>query len=531
MEIKKRLQINVAVSAITALVIIFMLFLTLYRINRAVDASDLADEIIRGVFERSTFEADYLRTHSERARVQWLSKNEKIGRLLRSASGSFKEPEDQVNIEGMLKDHEAIGRLFSSVMKNRGRIRSDSDPTALSLEIENRLLTQLTMRSYEMVLHARRLQEAGTKSLFSILKIAGWGIFLVIALVTAAAIINLWTGGRIITSRIGRLRDSVSVIGEGNLDYRIEIKGDDEFTELSKAFNTMTAQLKNSYLDLENEIVERKRMEEELRQARDGLELRVAERTAEMEQANETLRNEINERKKIEQALRESESQLRLLPSRLIAVQEEERKRLGVELHDSIGQTLVALKFNVEAVLYAKDHGETEQAFRLLERFVPTLQHAIAEIRSIYMGLRPTMLGEIGVLATLRWLGKEFKKLNPKQHLDLVTAIEEEEIPEPLKIVIFRISQEALNNVARHSQAEQADLLLVKKGDGIELTIADNGRGLDVNRILSPGNSVKTLGLVSIRERVQLTRGSLSIESSPGAGTTIRVFWPEGVEG
>ena len=109
----------------------------------------------------------------------------------------------------------------------------------------------------------RRLRESAGAHLLSALRLAGWSIFFVIAVVASAATINSWTIGRTIINRIRLLRDGASIIGQGNLDHRIDIKGDDEFADLSKAFNAMTVKLQASYLELKNEIVERKRAEEE----------------------------------------------------------------------------------------------------------------------------------------------------------------------------------------------------------------------------------------------------------------------------
>ena len=252
------------------------------------------------------------------------------------------------------------------------------------------------------------------------------------------------------------------------------------------------------------DITVHKRAEEQLREAHHELEQRVEERTASLEEANEELRQ---------------------IPSKLIAVQEEERKRLASELHDSIGQTLAAVKFWVEMALKLKDAGDGNAALNRLEQFVPILQRSIEETRNIYMGLRPSMLDSQGLLATLEWLRHECMKLYPERHIELEAGIAEEAIPKNLKVNIFRIAQEALNNIAKHSKAEWVDISFSENGGGIELVVSDDGVGMDLDIIMQTSTAT-SLGLTSMRERAELTGGSFSIESTPGKGTTIRAYWP-----
>ena len=274
------------------------------------------------------------------------------------------------------------------------------------------------------------------------------------------------------------------------------------------------AQLESIYMEGEDsaglcrtnmsDVSLRKRAEEVLRKAHDELDLRVQERTAELGKANEELRQ---------------------IPSKLIVVLEEERKRLASELHDSIGQTLAAMKFRIEMVLKLRDEGDGGTALNHLEQFVPILQRSIEETRNIYIGLRSPMLDNVGLLATLEWLRQECMKLYPERHIELEVGIAEEEVPESLTVNIFRIAQEALNNVAKHSKAEWVDISLSKNGNGIELVISDDGVGMNLDLILQT-STAKSLGLISMRERTELTGGSFSIESSSGEGTTIRACWP-----
>jgi PAS domain S-box-containing protein len=231
---------------------------------------------------------------------------------------------------------------------------------------------------------------------------------------------------------------------------------------------------------------------------------------------------DITKRKRAEEALRESENRLRILSSQLLAVQENERKRISRELHDSIGQSLSAIKFRVENIL--QEVGESR--VKPLEDLIPIIQESIEEARRIQMDLRPSILDDLGILATLSWFCREFEKIYSTIRIEKLVQIQENEVSTQLKTVIFRIMQEALNNVAKHSKANFI-LLSLRKTDGtIELTIQDNGQGFDLNEVLSIESSRRGLGLTSMRERAELSGGSFVIESVRGKGTIVRATWP-----
>jgi signal transduction histidine kinase len=135
------------------------------------------------------------------------------------------------------------------------------------------------------------------------------------------------------------------------------------------------------------------------------------------------------------------------------------------------------------------------------------------------------MLDNLGLLATLEWFCRDFQSLHPRCHLDLNTKIEEEEIPDSLKVAIFRIVQEALNNVAKHSGAKRVEVSVIENEDSIGLVIQDEGVGFDLNSTIKE-NSGRGIGLAGMRERVEVTAGTFRIESAPGKGTTLRAFWP-----
>jgi len=258
-----------------------------------------------------------------------------------------------------------------------------------------------------------------------------------------------------------------------------------------------------------------------------------AKRTTQKPHADEreTLRqyNEILFRRleqKVEQ-LEKANADLREIPSRLLAAMEEERRRIGRELHDGVMQTLIAIKIRIEMALKLSDDGYTETAIKNLEQIIPTLQRSIEECRSICMGLRPSILDNLGLVATVDWLCRELMKLYPGLQVAFKRGLDEDEIPENLKMSIFRIAQESLNNAAKHSRAERVDVSLARSENCIELTVADAGIGMDLDRIARDPDSM-SFGLAGMRERAELTGGRVSIHSTPGYGTTVQATWQIG---
>ena len=231
----------------------------------------------------------------------------------------------------------------------------------------------------------------------------------------------------------------------------------------------------------------------------------------------------LRERYKQIKALQESESRLQLLTSQLLTAQENERKRVAHELHDSIGSFLTGIKIQIENVILQLERGSATPDS--LKRVIPTVQHAIEESRRIQMNLRPSILDDLGILPTIDWHCREFQKMYSHIRIEKQIDLTEDKVPHSLKIVIYRICQEALNNIAKHSKADLVTLSLRKTDDPIELVIRDNGQGFDVEETLSKESYERGFGLSSMRERAELTGGSFSIESNKGAGTVIRATW------
>jgi len=235
---------------------------------------------------------------------------------------------------------------------------------------------------------------------------------------------------------------------------------------------------------------------------------------------------DITERTTAESKLRQSEKEYRVLSGKLLSVEENERKRIARDVHDSIGQALSAVKFGLENAISKFRGMAKESDLESLKALVPVTQQSIEEIRRIAMDLRPSILDDLGILATLNWFCREYetiyKNISVKKEID----IREEVIPVSVKTAIYRILQESLNNVAKHSGADRVRIVLKHTGRRIELAVGDNGSGFDKEQILALADVERGLGLASIKKRAELSHGVFELQTDSGKGTQIRVSWP-----
>jgi signal transduction histidine kinase len=228
----------------------------------------------------------------------------------------------------------------------------------------------------------------------------------------------------------------------------------------------------------------------------------------------------ILERKKGEETIRRSERQLHHLSHQLLTAQERERKRIAQELHDGLGQNLATIKFGMERSLQGINREIHPAAFKTLETTIQVAQTAADEVHRLASDLRPAILDDLGILATISWFCREFETIYSTIQLKKSLEIQEADIPESLKIVLYRVLQEALNNIAKHSHAQSAKISLRQKNGQIELIVEDKGKGFSLE------SSRTGLGLASMRERVEVSGGSFILQTSREQGTKIRATWP-----
>ena len=286
---------------------------------------------------------------------------------------------------------------------------------------------------------------------------------------------------------------------------------------LGDAFRGKHLRLSNTFLALTAEARERQRAEQELRLAHDELELRVEERTHELSQALTRLESEI--------AVREqTEDQLRQLSVRLMTLQDEERRRIARELHDTAGQTLAAMKMSIALIRQA---GTMRPDLLLLVDDLNALTDAaLQEVRTTSYLLHPPLLDEAGIASATRWFVEGFAKRSGIQ-IDCDVPEKMDRPSRDRELVLFRVLQESLTNVHRHSGASAASVRLRRESDHLKLEIDDNGKGISEERLrrfnASPGAA--GVGITGMRERVRELGGRLEIHSRQ-TGTTVSVALP-----
>ena len=223
---------------------------------------------------------------------------------------------------------------------------------------------------------------------------------------------------------------------------------------------------------------------------------------------------------------KQAERQIRELNEKILRAHEQERSRVAGEVHDTIGQALVAMKFRVESLLKEMHEKGNKTGISTLDVVSKMIQKVAIETRRIQQNLRPSVLDDLGIVAAIGWFCREFQTTYPGIRIEQQINVQEDEISPSLKIVIFRIIQEALNNIAKHSKADFVNLSLTKNNGMIEVCVRDNGQGFDVNEELSLKKSKGGLGLSSMEQRAKSSGGCFKLESNEGAGTLIRVSWP-----
>ena len=290
-----------------------------------------------------------------------------------------------------------------------------------------------------------------------------WGLMLCLAIGVCLALLLT----HILTRPIRHLMESANLIREGKFETRAEIFYNDEFGRLATAFNQMAEALH--------------KYREEVR-AKEKARISLIERT--------------------------------------VQVLEDERKSISRELHDHLGQSLLAILLQIQS---ACDDGMISNS--VCHNVEKAIRQSIAEVRELAWGMRPSILDDYGLDSALARHIQDVSKhsgLNIDYHFSSSPGLDR--LPGRIEVSLFRITQEAITNIQKHAKASHASVVVLRQRHEITLLVEDDGRGFDASILSEKGD--KCLGLLGMRERVALLGGSVVIESVPGEGTTIRAKIP-----
>lgn len=302
----------------------------------------------------------------------------------------------------------------------------------------------------------------------------GW-IILIGSLLVAAGIFIAWLMSHSITRPLNKLTAAVSAIASGKGSPDVAVHRKDEVGKLARAFNAMNNQVHTAKQDLEKKVIEQEHM-------------------------NEQLRN---------------------LSAHLQNIREEERMHIAREMHDELGQLLTGFKMDVSWLNKRLVNSENPEIKEKLTSLLGLVDEAVLFVRKLAAELRPSILDDLGLVAALEWHSKEFTK---RFNIDVEFQTRSEELHTSGLIAtgLFRMYQESLTNVARHSGANKVESQLQLVNGDIWLSVRDNGKGFDLN----VNTERKTLGLLGMKERALMIGGKLEIKSEPGKGTVVTVTVP-----
>lgn len=290
----------------------------------------------------------------------------------------------------------------------------------------------------------------------------------------------------------------------------------------NNVINKYTNSLRELNTKLVEEIKERLQIEEDLKMTQQTLEKRVEKRTEELQQSNATLQDENKIRTEKEQDLIHHRKRLRALSSELMETEDRERRQLASDLHDQVGQSLLAVKMYVDSLTASTSDETTLDSLQLIAGIV---DETVQDIRTLTFEFSPPILYELGLDAALDWLAEDFLQ---KYNLTVTTTCEKctnYNTPASLAL-IFRTIRELLINVVRHAATETADVQVRCTGKGVRLIVTDNGCGMEDTSQKDGENPSGGFGLFSIRERVINIGGTVVINSGKDTGTAIILTIP-----
>jgi signal transduction histidine kinase len=219
-----------------------------------------------------------------------------------------------------------------------------------------------------------------------------------------------------------------------------------------------------------------------------------------------------------ERTMRHNSKELKLMSQRVIEVQESERRRLALELHDELGQSLTAIKINL-ATRRLMDATALESFDK---NTIGIIDDAILKVRSLALSLRPGLLDDLGLQAALEWMVEQRASAGAT-HFRLESNLQQQRLPTDIETTFFRVAQESLTNIQRHAQANSVQINLFLHGDTLTLSVVDDGCGMDWETISAKMLEGKSLGLAGMRDRANLIGATVNFDAPPHGGSEVRL--------
>jgi signal transduction histidine kinase len=473
-------------------------------VSDATKQSKTINNVISGVFELHLLTNDYLLHHEERAVKQWHLRHASLAQLLTSVG--TEDPKEQVLLDEIMQSHAGLHPLFSRLVANYESRNLSEEEIALSLGVERRLAGQLSVEGQRMVgdtsrladMISGRIEVARRRGVFLVLVLSGIVTALELSMIALAS-------NRIVTG-IMKLHQGAETISAGDLNYQLVVESRDEIGELALAFNKMTHQLRESYGVLKEEITERKRAEEALREYSERLGEMVEERTNELRDAQE-----------------------QLVRREKLAVLGQLAGGLGHELRNPLGVISNAVYF-LQMVL--PDASETTREY--LGIIGAEIRNA-EKIVSDLLDLSRTRPAEQEEAALSDLVAEVLDKQPPPEGVAVTTQIATD-LPSVF-VDNLQMKQVLANLITNAYQAmpDGGDLVLSARGDGnrVYLSVADTGCGIsqeNLGKIFEPLFTTRArgigLGLAVSRNLVQVNGGTIEVESVEGQGSTFTVVLP-----
>ncbi len=412
-----------------------------------------------------------------------------FGSLLRPFRGSRGGAIDLVDGRGVVIAATDVSRQFTM-----SELRSG--PTAPAREVGmgtgGAAVARLRSAPWVVVVRERGDEEAGVIAQFR-RRLLG-----LIPLLVGVGALFAWGAARSLTRPLIVLTQAAERMRAGELTQPIPSLGRDEIGQLGTALEAMRAALRRSI--------------DEVERANAELERRVEERTRELERLYDELR-------------RRDQSRGHLL-NKVISAQEEERKRIARELHDETSQTLSALAMGLESACAV---AETETLRQRLAEARRLTVRALDELHRLMHDLRPSILDDLGLVPAIRWFA--VRHLEP---LGVAVRCECQDIdrrfPLEFEVAVFRVVQEAIVNIAKHARADTVLVECDLDGDQLVIDVEDDGCGFDPAAVAPSAEGGRGLGLLGMRERVELLGGVVKVDSAPGRGTHVSVRVPAPAE-